>query len=645
MRSAPRSVPPRAASGILGVLIKDARPLRLHDLAADPRAAGVPPSTIPDALVSRRSRSCCAGSRTATSTSPRSAEAATSPDDDQEVTTLLAAQAAVAIGNARRIERDALARVVSAQEVERRRLARELHDGTGQALTSILLGLSAVEHADSLESVRRAVAPLRELVVADAAGRPLGSRSSSARRRSTTSVSGRRCAASASRCARRTASRCRSRSDSAPSRLPADVETAVYRIVQEALANVLRHADAERVSIVATRRAGSVSLVIEDDGQGFDTTAPADGMGLVGDARAREPARRRCSASSRRPGAGTTIVVDLPLPTDGSSDDPDPDRRRPRGRALRAAASARARGRLRGRRPRPGTADEGVRAARLEKPDVVLLDVVMPGRSGLEAAEEILGAAKAARILVLSMQDDPTYVREAFAAGASGYMLKEAADTELVAGDPRGGLRRPLRPSHARARGWPRPRSMPPVARPTIRCPSGSARCCACSRSGTRTRRSRSSSSSRCAPPRRTARTSCRSSGSAPAQSSCVTRSRTGCSTTRRPSSVWPGSLRQTSTGRPALPDDRSGHAAEEEPHHGAVAMAANRDQARAAPRQRTRRSAPRGLRHQPRVDGQRRRSAPSAPRIAGSTSACSRSAERSSERIALGGWVSPKSP
>ncbi len=79
-----------------------------------------------------------------------------------------------------------------------------------------------------------------------------------------------------------------------------------------------------------------------------------------------------------------------------------------------------------------GTADEGIRAARLEKPDVVLLDVVMPGRSGLEAAEEIITASKGARVLVLSMQDDPTYVREAFAAGASGYMLKEAADIELV---------------------------------------------------------------------------------------------------------------------------------------------------------------------------------------------------------------------
>jgi DNA-binding NarL/FixJ family response regulator len=79
-----------------------------------------------------------------------------------------------------------------------------------------------------------------------------------------------------------------------------------------------------------------------------------------------------------------------------------------------------------------GSADEGVRAARLEKPDVVLLDVVMPGRSGLEAAPEILDAAKKAHVLVLSMQDDPTYVREAFASGASGYLLKEAADAELV---------------------------------------------------------------------------------------------------------------------------------------------------------------------------------------------------------------------
>jgi two-component system response regulator NreC len=80
-----------------------------------------------------------------------------------------------------------------------------------------------------------------------------------------------------------------------------------------------------------------------------------------------------------------------------------------------------------------GTAYDAVRLARLHKPDVVLLDVVMPGGSGLEAIPEIREAAPDARVLTLSMQDDPSYVREAFAAGASGYVLKEAADDELLA--------------------------------------------------------------------------------------------------------------------------------------------------------------------------------------------------------------------
>jgi len=69
---------------------------------------------------------------------------------------------------------------------------------------------------------------------------------------------------------------------------------------------------------------------------------------------------------------------------------------------------------------------------RATQPDVILMDIVMPGKSGIEAIPDVLAEVPAARVLILSMQDDPRYVREAFAAGASGYILKEAADTDLV---------------------------------------------------------------------------------------------------------------------------------------------------------------------------------------------------------------------
>jgi two-component system, NarL family, response regulator NreC len=78
-------------------------------------------------------------------------------------------------------------------------------------------------------------------------------------------------------------------------------------------------------------------------------------------------------------------------------------------------------------------ARQAIFEARAHRPDVILLDVVMPGRSGIEAIPDLLEEAPEAKVLVLSMQDDPAYVREAFDAGASGYVLKEAADAEVVA--------------------------------------------------------------------------------------------------------------------------------------------------------------------------------------------------------------------
>ena len=79
-----------------------------------------------------------------------------------------------------------------------------------------------------------------------------------------------------------------------------------------------------------------------------------------------------------------------------------------------------------------GNAKDALFRARALKPDVILLDVVMPGESGIEVLPRLLEESPDTKVLVLSMQDDPSYVREAFAAGAQGYVLKEAADEEVV---------------------------------------------------------------------------------------------------------------------------------------------------------------------------------------------------------------------
>lgn len=97
-------------------------------------------------------------------------------------------------------------------------------------------------------------------------------------------------------------------------RLPTEVETALYRIVQEGLANIVKHAGAGHVSIVLTQTDRSVSAVVEDDGGGFDPDATSDdSLGLVG---MRERVglvggRLRVESGS---GSGTTIAAEVPLP-------------------------------------------------------------------------------------------------------------------------------------------------------------------------------------------------------------------------------------------------------------------------------------------------------------------------------------------
>ena len=79
-----------------------------------------------------------------------------------------------------------------------------------------------------------------------------------------------------------------------------------------------------------------------------------------------------------------------------------------------------------------GSADEALALVQERRPEVLLLDVTMPGRSGIDALPQLLAAAPGMKVLMLSMQDDAAYIRAAFAAGANGYLLKDAADADLV---------------------------------------------------------------------------------------------------------------------------------------------------------------------------------------------------------------------
>jgi signal transduction histidine kinase len=229
-------------------------------------------------------------------------------DDDVRLAETFATRAAVAVELSARVERDTLRRIVAAQELERQRLARELHDETGQALTSILLGLRQLDGAGSPE----AVAALRELVVAtlrDVRRLAVELRPKvlddfglvPALERLTHGF------------AEQTGIAVDLEAGGITERLPVEVETAIYRIVQEALTNVVKHAQASSISVVLTRSDGRIKAVIEDDGTGFEPEARSgDGVGLVG-MRERIELLDGSLAVESSPRSGTTVAVEVPV--------------------------------------------------------------------------------------------------------------------------------------------------------------------------------------------------------------------------------------------------------------------------------------------------------------------------------------------
>lgn len=207
--------------------------------------------------------------------------------------------------------------VITAQEDERRRIARELHDDTAQAIVSMQIGLDRLVGARSLPKVREEAHLLRAM--AAHALREVRRLSAGLRPRSLDDlglpVSLERYAADfgAARELAITVDVARAGAD----RLPADIESALYRIAQETLANVARHAKASGASIVLERSAGSVRLSVEDTGSGFDVAAAlADvGGGHFGlhNIRERAAVLGGHAEISSVPGRGTRVTVEIPL--------------------------------------------------------------------------------------------------------------------------------------------------------------------------------------------------------------------------------------------------------------------------------------------------------------------------------------------
>ena len=235
-------------------------------------------------------------------------------DDDVRLAEALGTRAALAVHLSERVARETVDAILEAQEDERSRIARELHDETGAALTAILLDLTAIDGAATLPDARHAAAALRQN--ARSALENVGRLAFSLRPPALDEFG-------LVPALKDLSSRLEGRGGlkveleidlPADTRLPAKLETAIFRITQEALTNVVKHADAKTVRVTLACRERSVALTVEDDGRGISQARGADGgFGLIG-IRERVASVNGALDIESKSGAGTRLAIELPLP-------------------------------------------------------------------------------------------------------------------------------------------------------------------------------------------------------------------------------------------------------------------------------------------------------------------------------------------
>jgi signal transduction histidine kinase len=329
-----RMGPPPEGHGVLAQILHGTRPVRLSNIEEYPGSRGVPASHprmrsflgVPIVLRGKNLGDLYLAEKQHTGAFT---------EDDERLLLLLAAHAAIAIEHARLYSRTSeslqqrvaelreansqLAHLSSlalrAQEEERRRLARELHDDTAQALASLLIRLRVLERTEDPRELRGRVHEFREVIA-----RALDDvrRMAIDLRPTTLDDLGLVPAveAHARTMAERWGFKARVRVNGLDVRLPSEIELVAYRIVQEALSNIAKHAHATEVSVFLERRDRTLHITVHDNGQGFDveqTLASKDrGLGLFGMQERATLVGGRVELRSTF-GEGTTVEAAIPI--------------------------------------------------------------------------------------------------------------------------------------------------------------------------------------------------------------------------------------------------------------------------------------------------------------------------------------------
>jgi signal transduction histidine kinase len=231
---------------------------------------------------------------------------------EQQLLVSFAASASIAVGTAKTVAREHLRHSIEAAELERRRWARELHDETLQGLGALNVLLSAGLQGDLEDAVRQAldflevqIGSLRSLIsdlrpaVLDDLGIQPALEALADRMTSTTGVK-----------VELEVDLAFDREES-PTRLIPEIETAIYRLVQETLTNVSKHALTERATVSVRESNGNVAIEVRDEGVGFDVDGVTAGFGLVGMRERAELVDGKVAVASA-PGGGTTVSVVVP---------------------------------------------------------------------------------------------------------------------------------------------------------------------------------------------------------------------------------------------------------------------------------------------------------------------------------------------